>query len=281
MQTVSTAAELRNCISTWKEAGEKIVFVPTMGNLHAGHLALIKHAQSCGGKIVCSIFVNPLQFDREEDLRTYPRTPEQDLKALLDANVDLVFMPEYEEVYSQSNQVEIPKYSLSKMFCGEFRPGFFEGILEVITRLFKLVTPDVAVFGEKDYQQLIIIKKLVADLDLPIQIEQVAIQREEDGLAYSSRNSYLNQQQRGQAAGLYATLQAVKEKIENGSEDYNRLENWAMQTLSETGFRPDYVAIRAAEDLDEPSYTTDFIVVLAAAWMGEARLIDNVVLRTA
>ena len=279
METVTTAVALRQHISKWKDAGEKIVFVPTMGNLHAGHLALIKHAHLCGGKIVCSIFVNALQFDREEDLETYPRTPEQDLKVLRDANVDLVFMPVHDEVYAQSDEVEVPNYSLNKEFCGKYRPGFFEGITQVVTRLFRLVTPDVAVFGEKDYQQLVIIKKLVADLEMPIQIEQVATQREDDGLAFSSRNTYLSPEKRRQAPALFSTLQAITEEIQHGRRDYEELENWARKRLTKAGFRPDYVAIRDAHNLEDPSYETDFIIVFAAAWLGEARLIDNMLLR--
>ncbi|MEJ2116270.1 MAG: pantoate--beta-alanine ligase, partial [Gammaproteobacteria bacterium] len=198
MQTVTTVAELRQQIDTWKNQGNTIVFVPTMGNLHAGHLALVKHAHNCGDKVVCSIFVNALQFDRSEDLKAYPRTPEQDLAALRSKNVDLVFMPEHNDVYSeeQKSPLDIPKYPLNEQLCGKYRPGFFDGIVEVVARHFNIVTPDVAVFGEKDYQQLIIIKQLVEDMGYPIQIEQVPTKREEDGLAYSSRNSYLNPKQR-------------------------------------------------------------------------------------
>ena len=281
MKVVTTVAELHECVSEWKSQGENIVLVPTMGNLHAGHMQLVKHARSFGEKLVCSIFVNPLQFDRDEDLHTYPRTPEQDLSALSGVNVDLVFMPKREEVYAKEHQTqyEIPTYSLSQELCGVYRPGFFEGIVEVVARLFAMVNPDVAVFGEKDYQQLIILKRLVKDLDLSTHIESVSTQREHDGLAYSSRNSYLSRDERDKAKYLYATLTTIKTQIEHGFKDYEALENQAIEQLKLSGFRPDYVSIRDAKDLGNPTYTTDSIVVLAAAWLGKARLIDNILLQ--
>ena len=282
MHTVTTVAELRQQINTWKSQGEKIVLVPTMGNLHAGHLTLMKHARRCGDKIVCSIFVNALQFDRSEDLKAYPRTPEQDLAALQDENVDLVFMPEHEEVYSEEYkpQQEIPKHAFNEQLCGKYRPGYFDGIVEVVARLFHIVNPDVAVFGEKDYQQLIIIERLVQDMDFSIQIEQVATQREEDGLAYSSRNSYLRTEERDKAKYIYETLLEIKTQIKLGSRDFGTLEKRAVEQLSMVGFRPDYVAVLDASNLAPATYDTDFIVVLVAAWLGKARLIDNILLRT-
>lgn len=281
MQVVNTVAELQQQINIWKGQGNKIVLVPTMGNLHAGHLTLMKHAHSCGDKVVCSIFVNALQFDRSEDLQAYPRTPEQDLAALQDENVDLVFMPEHEEVYAEEYkpQQNIPKHVLNEQLCGEYRPGFFDGIVEVVARLFHIVNPDVAVFGEKDYQQLIIIKRLVQDMGFPIQIESVAIQREEDGLAYSSRNSYLGSNERVQANQIYETLLEVKTQIELGSQDFAAIEKQAIDRLTKAGFQPDYIAIRNAKDLEPASYSTDFIVILVAAWLGKARLIDNLLLQ--
>jgi len=280
MQVVSTVAELRQQINSWKKQGHKVVLVPTMGNLHAGHLTLMKYAHSCGDKVVCSIFVNALQFDRSEDLQAYPRTPEQDLAALQDENVDLVFMPEHEEVYAEeyNPQQNIPKHALNKQLCGKYRPGFFDGIVEVVARLFHIVNPDVAVFGEKDYQQLIIIKHLVQDVGFPIHIESVATQREEDGLAYSSRNSYLSTNERAQAKQIYEILLEVKTQIESGSKEFSAIEKQAMGRLAKAGFRPDYVAIRNAKDLQPASYDTDFIVILVAAWLGKARLIDNMLL---
>ncbi len=282
MQVVNTVAELHQQISAWKKQNEKIVLVPTMGNLHAGHLTLMRHAHRCGDKVVCTIFVNALQFDRSEDLQAYPRTPEQDLAALQKENIDLVFMPEHEEVYAEENKPlkDIPKHPLNEELCGQYRPGFFDGIVEVVARLFHMVQPDVAVFGEKDYQQLIIIKRLVDDMGFPIHIEQVTTHREEGGLAYSSRNSYLNSEQRAKANFVYETLLQAKAKIDDKSHEFEVIENQAMERLSSAGFRPDYVAIRDARDLGEATYSTDFIVVLVAAWLGEARLIDNLLLHT-
>ncbi len=281
MRVVKTVAELRQQVKVWKSEHEKIVFVPTMGNLHAGHLALIKHAHTFGDKIVCSIFVNALQFERDEDLQTYPRTPEQDIEALESEDVDLVFMPEHDEVYAEKHKPKnvIPKHPINQELCGEYRPGFFDGIVEVVARLFDMVTPDVAVFGEKDYQQLVIIKLLVEDLSLPIKIESVATQREEDGLAYSSRNAYLNPQERTKARHLHAALMHVKTQIESGFKNFEALEQQAMGQLSLAGFQPDYVAIRDAVDLGNPAYATDSIVILGAAWLGKARLIDNLLLQ--
>lgn len=281
MQTVTTVAALRQQISAWKLNSEKIIFVPTMGNLHAGHLALINHAKILTGKVICSIFVNALQFDREEDLQAYPRTPQQDLAALQNAKVDLVFIPEHKEIYPEQNQIriDVPDNPLNQQLCGKFRPGFFDGIVEVVTRLFHIVTPDVAIFGEKDYQQLIIIRQLVQDLGLQIKIEQVPTQRDADGLAFSSRNTYLTQAERKLASQLYAMLVDLKNQIEDGNRDFEALEKYGMEQLTKAEFRPDYVAIRNAENLESPRYDTDYIVILAAAWLGMARLIDNVLLQ--
>ncbi len=285
MQTVFTVAELRQQISIWKNQNENVLLVPTMGNLHEGHLALIKHAHTFEGKIVCSIFVNALQFEREKDLQAYPRTPDQDLVALKANNVDLVFMPTHEEMYSndQKNNVDSQQFEheLMNQMCGEFRPGFFQGIVEAVTRLFAFVMPNYAIFGEKDYQQLIIIKELVHHLDLPITIESIPTQREPDGLAFSSRNAYLSAEHRSIAPKLFAELEATKHQILSGNRDFEALQKQATEHLIEAGFRPDYVEIRAGKDLAEIQYDTDFITILAAAWLGDARLIDNVLLHFA
>lgn len=282
MQTVTTVAALRRQISMWKEQGERIVLVPTMGNLHAGHLALVSRAHACGSKVVCSIFVNTLQFDREEDLATYPRTPEEDLKALRHASTDLVFMPEHEEIYSEQHRVtkSIPENPLHQQLCGKYRPGFFDGIVAVMTRLLHMVDPDVAVFGEKDYQQLIIIKQLVKDLEMEVRIEQVPTQREEDGLAFSSRNAYLDHAQRALAPRLYAELVSLAQQIRRGVRTYVHLEFHATEHLKQAGFRPEYVSVRDANTLKPARHETDHVVILAAAWLGKARLIDNILVRT-
>ncbi len=281
MQTVATVADLRQQISLWKTQGERVVLVPTMGNLHEGHLALVRHAARCGSKIVCSIFVNSLQFDRQEDLAAYPRTPGEDLDALRRENTDLVFMPEHEEVYAERYRVQksLPVNPLYRQLCGEFRPGFFDGVAEVVSRLFHMTDPDVAVFGEKDYQQLLIIKQLVEDLGLSIQIEQVATQREHDGLAFSSRNAYLDPQERAMAPRLYAELVRVGERLKGGLRTFSHMESQAAERLLRAGFHPDYVAIRDAETLEGARDGTAHMVVLAAAWLGKARLIDNILVR--
>ncbi|MYB89847.1 MAG: pantoate--beta-alanine ligase [Proteobacteria bacterium] len=282
MQTVATVADLRQQISLWKSQGERIVLVPTMGNLHEGHLALVRHAARCGSKIVCTIFVNSLQFDRQEDLAAYPRTPREDLDALRCENTDLVFMPEHAEVYAEQHRVQksLPVNPLYRQLCGEFRPGFFDGVAEVVSRLFHMADPDVAVFGEKDYQQLLIIKQLVRDLGLAIEIEQVPTQREHDGLAFSSRNAYLDPQERAIAPQLYAELVRVGERIKSGLRTFSQMESQATERLQRAGFRPDYVAIRDAETLENAAYEADYIVILAAAWLGKARLIDNILVRS-
>ena len=281
MQTVTTVAALRRQVSLWQASEERIVLVPTMGNLHAGHLALVSRARTCGTKVVCSIFVNSLQFDREEDLATYPRTPHEDLDALQHACTDLVFMPEHDEVYSEQYQVDrnIPENPLCRELCGSYRPGFFEGVVEVVTRLFHMVRPDVAVFGEKDYQQLLIIKQLVRDLGLDMHIEQVPTQREEDGLACSSRNAYLDPEQRALAPRLYAELVSIGQQIRSGVHTYTLLEAQAAHRLDQAGFRPEYVSIRDGNTLEVAQQESGFIAVLAAAWLGKARLIDNLLVR--
>ena len=279
MQKLTTVTALRRQIFAWKEKGEKIVFVPTMGNLHVGHFALLHHAKKISGKVICSIFVNALQFDCEDDLLAYPCTPQHDLRALQNIEVDIAFMPEPAEIYSKVYQINVPDYPLSQQLCGEFRPGFFAGIMQVVARLFKIVTPDIAVFGEKDYQQLIIIRQLVKDLGMPIQLQQVPTQREADGLACSSRNSYLDETERKLASSLYAVLVEVKQQIQNHGKDFSELEKYALQRLKLTGFRPDYVAIRDANTLAKPDHTIDFIIILAAAWLGGTRLIDNILLQ--
>lgn len=281
MQTVATVADLRQQVSLWKAQGERIVLVPTMGNLHEGHLALVRHAARCGSKIVCSIFVNSLQFDRQEDLAAYPRTPREDLEALRHEDTDLVFMPEHEEVYAEQHRVQksLPENPLYRQLCGAFRPGFFDGVAEVVSRLFHMTDPDVAVFGEKDYQQLHIIRQLVKDLGLPVQVEQVPTQREHDGLAFSSRNAYLDPQERAVAPQLYAELVHVGEQIKGGLRTFSRMESQAVERLQRGGFRPDYVSIRDAETLEGALDDTGHMVILAAAWLGKARLIDNILVR--
>jgi|SRR5690606_22734696 len=278
MQTFSTVAELRQQIARWRQAGERIAFVPTMGNLHAGHLALVQRGRELAERVVASIFVNPLQFGPNEDFDRYPRTFDADREKLAAQHADAVFAPSVEEMYpggmEQAVTVTVP--ALSDILCGASRPGHFAGVATVVARLFNMVQPDVAVFGEKDYQQLAIIRRMVRELAFPIAIEGVATQREPDGLAMSSRNQYLSATERAVAPRLYAALQATAARLAAGETDFAGLAAAGRESLERAGFRPDYYDIRTAETL-APARAGQPLVVLAAAWLGQTRLIDNLV----
>lgn len=278
MHTVSTVAALRTRLDTWRAAAERIAFVPTMGNLHEGHLELVRHAHSHAQRVVASIFVNPMQFGPEEDYERYPRTLKRDAQMLVEVKTDLLFAPPVEVVYPRgpaaSTRVEVPE--VSQGLCGAFRPGHFTGVATVVARLFNLVQPQVAVFGEKDYQQLAVIRRMVEDLGWRIDIIGVPTVRESDGLAMSSRNRYLNTQERAQAPLLYRTLCEVAEKLRAGAQSFAQLEQAAMQRLDEGGFLPQYISIRNAETLQIPKNAAEPCIVLGAAQLGKARLIDNV-----
>jgi len=256
---------------------KKIAFVPTMGNLHDGHLALIDVAKKHADVVIVSIFVNPMQFGKNEDFDNYPRTLGTDSFALCNKNVDYLYTPKLHDLFPSKKitgiKVAIPE--LSSILCGEFRPGHFEGVSTILAKLFNLVKPDIAVFGEKDYQQLMLIKILVRELFIPINIISVPTVREKDRLAMSSRNKYLNAAERIVAPELYRVLVNVREQVNEGQISCQRLEERAMYELSESGFRPDYVSIRNAQTLANPSETDRNLIVLAAAWLGETRLIDN------
>lgn len=277
MDIVASTADLRAHVRSWRGRQERIAFVPTMGNLHAGHLKLVRHARATAGHVIVSIFVNPMQFGPDEDYDTYPRTLEVDAAALRQADTDLLFVPAVDEIYpgEMENTTRVVVPGLSDILCGAFRPGFFTGVATVVTRLFNLVQPDVAVFGEKDYQQLVLIRRMARELCLPVQIDGVATEREPDGLAMSSRNGYLSPTERATASILYRTLAAVKASVEGGVADYPGIEHAAMATLTRAGFIPDYVSIRRATDLGEPAPGDTALRVLAAARLGSARLIDN------
>jgi pantoate--beta-alanine ligase len=277
MQTVSSKAELRELTRAWRARGNRVGFVPTMGNLHAGHLKLVRHGRAIADRVVVSIFVNPMQFGPQEDYAVYPRTLDADSAALMREDADLLFVPAVSEIYAgdvaATTRVEVP--GLDTILCGAFRPGFFTGIATVVTRLFNLVQPDIAIFGEKDYQQLVIIRRMVADLCMPVTIEGVATEREADGLAMSSRNSYLDSRERAIAPELYRVLCAVRTGVQAGATEFAELESAAMHRLAAAGFKPDYVSIRRAADLGVPAAGDTPLRVLAAAWLGAARLIDN------
>lgn len=268
---------LRETLKHWREAGETVAFVPTMGNLHAGHIALVTRAQALGSKVVVSIFVNPTQFDRAEDLAAYPRTLTEDCHKLRACGADLVFTPTPALMYPTgglATKVEVP--GVSELLEGASRPGHFTGVATVVCKLFHLVQPDVAVFGEKDFQQLMVIRQMVRDLDMDIHIEGVPTVREADGLAMSSRNGYLTTAERKRAPGLQLTLREVVDALHKSRQDYAALQLEAMQALVSRGFRPDYVEIRRAVDLLPAQVEDEHLVVLGSAWLGKARLIDNI-----
>lgn len=278
MRTVKTREELREPLAEWRQAGDHVALVPTMGNLHDGHLSLVKLARQHAERVVVSIFVNPSQFEPGSDYEQYPRTLDLDKRRLKRAGADLLFAPDADTVYptgvEAATRVTVP--NLSDELCGAFRPGHFEGVTSVVARLFGLVMPDVAVFGEKDYQQQLLIRRMVADLHWPTRIVTAPTERDDDGLACSSRNQYLTEGERKIAPELYRELERVALELESGNRHYAELESAARAALSDKGFAPEYVSIRRAENLDPPDRDTDELVVLAAARLGKARLIDNV-----
>ena len=277
MDTATTIAAVREHVHRWRSEGRRIAFVPTMGNLHTGHVSLIEMARRHGDRFIASIFVNPMQFGPNEDFAHYPRTPAQDARMLAEAGCDLMFMPDVVEIYpngsERATRVEVP--GLSSILCGEFRPGHFEGVATVVAKLFHIVEPDVAVFGEKDFQQLTIIRRMVADLCMPVTIVAAPTVREPDGLAMSSRNQYLTDEERSKAHLIHQTLLAAIERLRSGDRDFTAIERNGVEALERAGFRADYFAVRRADDLSNPEASTRHLVVLTAARLGRARLIDN------
>jgi pantoate--beta-alanine ligase len=278
MITLSSRIDLRAAVRAWRLRGERIAFVPTMGNLHAGHGDLVARARKLADRVIVSIFVNPMQFGPNEDFAQYPRTPKEDAALLTRLTADALFIPDaadiYPEGYEYSTFVDIP--SLSTILCGEFRPGHFRGVATVVVKLFNLVAPDIAVFGEKDFQQLTIIRRVVSDLCLPIEIVGAPTMREFDGLAMSSRNRYLTAEERALAPAIYKALQAARGHLESGSRDFTALEKEGGTALIGAGFKLEYFSIRDAMNLTPPSSDTRELVILTAARIGKARLIDNV-----
>jgi len=270
--------ELRERVSQWRRKGERIAFVPTMGNLHAGHGSLVSRASQLADHVIVSIFVNPLQFGPNEDFAAYPRTPEDDQTLLRSLQVDVLFAPEVQDIYPQGQEttarVHVP--GLEDILCGAFRPGHFMGVATVVTKLLNLVQPDVALFGEKDFQQLMIIRRAATDLCMPIEIVGVPTTREADGLAMSSRNRYLLPEQRALAPRIFEALERARKAVESGSTDFAALEKAGAESLVQAGFRPDYFSIRDANTLQLPDGVSKDLVVLTAARIGRARLIDNV-----
>lgn len=268
--------EVREALAKMREV-QKIILVPTMGNLHDGHLRLVKLAKTYAPFVVVSIFVNPLQFGPKEDFANYPRTLTQDIEKLSALDVDLVFTPPTSQMYpALEDQTHVYVPTLSEDLCGIFRPHFFRGVATVVTKLFNIIQPNFAAFGEKDFQQLLIVRKLVQDLCLPIEIVSVPTVREHDGLAMSSRNHYLNAKERQRAVILYQTLMQARQEIQDGNQNYQHLIKCAENSLTSAKFTVDYVSIRRRENLNEPNIHDRELIILAAAWLGNTRLIDNV-----
>lgn len=275
MQTVDTIDSLVAVMNLWRESGSRIALVPTMGNLHQGHLQLVDFAKRNADRVVVSIFVNPTQFTESEDYQGYPRVVDEDSRKLYDRDTDLVFIPNASEIYPQKNSTFVEVRELSHILCGEFRPTHFRGVTTIACKLLNIVRPDVAVFGEKDFQQLFLIRSMVADLNMLVEITGVATVREEDGLAMSSRNQYLTADERKTAILLYQSLVDAKENIENSNREFREIESQQMERLRAAGFRPDYFSIRRSADLEVASKNDKQLVLLTAAWLGRARLIDN------
>ncbi|ATF50821.1 pantoate--beta-alanine ligase [Citrobacter werkmanii] len=277
MLIIETLPLLRQHIRRLRQEGKRVALVPTMGNLHDGHMKLVDEARARADVVIASIFVNPMQFDRPDDLVRYPRTLQEDCEKLNKRKVDYVFAPAVEEIYPQGLEghtfVDVP--GLSTMLEGASRPGHFRGVATIVSKLFNLIQPDIACFGEKDFQQLALIRKMVADLGYDIEIVGVPIIRAKDGLALSSRNGYLTAEQRKIAPGLYKVMSRIGEKLQAGERDQEEIIAIAEQELNEKGFRADDIQIRDADTLLALSETSQRAVILVAAWLGQARLIDN------
>ncbi|MEW6120281.1 MAG: pantoate--beta-alanine ligase [Pseudomonadota bacterium] len=272
MKLIHTTADLRAALANLSDTA----FVPTMGNLHAGHVSLVELARQSGHPVVASIFVNPLQFGAGEDFERYPRTLDADCEKLAAAGCEIVFAPAVPEIYPapQRYTVRVP-VALANDLCGAFRPGHFDGVATVVLKLFNLVRPRIAVFGKKDFQQLRVIRDLVEQFNLPIEIVAGETLREPDGLAMSSRNSYLSAAARMQAPQLHRELAAVAAALQAGEPDHEALAATARRHLNMAGWRVDYVAVRDTATLDPPGPDSNHLVVLGAAWLDSTRLIDN------
>lgn len=278
MKTIDSNDALRQQVGRWHKSGKTLAFVPTMGNLHDGHLTLLSRAREIADRVVVSIFVNPLQFGPFEDYDQYPRTPDSDQQMLAEMGIELLFEPRVSEMYplgrEQATRVEVP--GLSDILCGMQRPGHFVGVATVVAKLFNIVRPDFAVFGEKDFQQLVVIRRMTADLCMPVEIIGAPTHREADGLAMSSRNQYLTGDERARAADLFQALTEVARQVRTGRRAYEELCQRAVADLAREGFRPHYVEVRRTSDLGKPDGDEVDLVVLGAAQLGRARLIDNV-----
>ena len=281
MKMIHDIAEMRELVAGWRRAGETVALVPTMGNLHAGHVSLVEQANGMADRTVVSVFVNPIQFGEGEDFDAYPRTLDNDRERLAEVSVDAVFAPSVREMYPHGVQeltrVAVP--GLGDILCGAFRIGHFTGVATVVTKLLNIVQANVALFGKKDYQQLAVIRRVAGDLNIPTEIHGGETVREDDGLAMSSRNGYLSPAERRTAPVVYRTLQAAARRLEEGETDYASVEEWGRKALEDEGLSCDYFSIRRQADLGRPEAGDEALVVLTAAHLGKARLIDNLEVR--
>ncbi|KAA1159850.1 MULTISPECIES: pantoate--beta-alanine ligase [Pseudoalteromonas] len=278
MQSITEIKSLRSQIKAWRQAGLSVALVPTMGNLHRGHFSLVEKAKTLADKVVVSIFVNPMQFGANEDLDNYPRTLNEDKQGLAELETDIVFTPSVETIYPNGlgaqSFVDVPDISLG--YCGGSRPGHFRGVATIVTKLFNLVQPDYACFGEKDFQQLQVIKTMTRDLSIPVEVIGVPTMREVSGLAMSSRNGYLSEAQKTTATVLFKTLNTCAEQLKSGEKDFVKLESLAKQSLEQAGLKPDYFEIAQRDTLKTATLKDTKFVILAAAYFGNVRLIDNI-----
>jgi pantoate--beta-alanine ligase len=282
IETVRTAVTLRQRIAAWRSAGQRVGLVPTMGGIHDGHLALVRAAKDGCDRVAATLFVNPKQFDPSEDFAAYPRDEATDARLLAEAGAELLFVPGMEEMYPQGFATRVSVSGVTEGLCGAHRPGFFDGVATAVCKLFMQALPDAAYFGEKDYQQLVMVRRMVADLAIPVDIVPVATVRDADGLALSSRNHYLTDSERQNAATLYRVLSAIATGLEGGSGVVADLVVWGLGELEGAGFCPiDYLEVRDADTLQPVEVVKTPARVLAAAWLGKARLIDNVAVRPA
>jgi len=279
MLIVESVQALREVIIPIQGQNEAINFVPTMGNLHQGHIALVDEAKKIPGKTIVSIFVNPMQFNDQSDLAKYPRTMDADIEKLQAANTDILFAPNIAEIYGPEGldgQTKISVPDISENLEGASRPGHFDGVATVVAKLFNLVQPQNAIFGEKDFQQLAVIRKMVENLNFPVDIISHPTIRESDGLAMSSRNGYLNTEQRAVAPNLYKSLQMMQKQIESSSEPFLTIQQNAMAWLNSKGMETDYLFIADARTLQQAERGKENLVILGAAYLGKTRLIDNI-----
>ena len=282
IETVRNAAALRRRIAAWRSAGERVGLVPTMGGIHDGHLALVRAAKEGCDRVVATLFVNPKQFGPSEDFATYPRDEARDARLLAEVGAELLFAPGMEEMYPEGFATRVSVSGVTEGLCGAHRPGFFDGVATAVCKLFIQALPDAAYFGEKDYQQLQTVRRMVADLAIPVDIVPVATVREADGLALSSRNDYLTDSERQNAPTLYRVLSAIATSLEGGEGSIADLTVWGLGELEGAGFGPiDYLEVRDADTLQPVEILKTPARVLAAAWLGKARLIDNVAVRPA